>query len=192
MFRFNCSVAPASSLALLLLVTLACGGADQRDSDRTSPAARAEGDVMANDTTATTVASAPAAGAAGDDAVNGGEVYTRCAVCHQATGLGMPGAYPPLAGSEWLTGNPEVPIRIVLHGLQGAITVKGASYNNAMMAFADQLSDAQIAAVISYERSSWGNNAAPITAAQVASVRAATRAQTTPWNPADLQPLLKQ
>lgn len=191
MFKFTRSVALASSLALFLLVTLACGGADQRDTDRTSPAARAEGDVMANDTTATTVASAPAAGAAGG-AANGAEVFTRCAVCHQTTGLGMPGAYPPLAGSEWLTGNPEVPIRIVLHGLQGAITVKGASYNNAMMAFADQLTDAQIAAVISYERSSWGNSAAPVTAAQVASVRAATKAQTTPWNASDLQPLLKQ
>lgn len=176
--------------ALATLVTsatiAACGGADSRDTDRTSLAADAPQSVMNFDSTA--LPAKPAAAAGG--AANGAEVFTRCAVCHQASGLGMPGAYPPLAGSEWLVNNPEVPIRIVLHGLQGSITVKGTSFNNAMTPFADQLSDAEIAAVISYERSTWGNNAAPITAAQVASVRTATKAQTAPWKPADLQPMI--
>jgi mono/diheme cytochrome c family protein len=102
----------------------------------------------------------------------------------------MPGAYPPLAGSEWLVNNPEVPIRIVLHGTQGPITVKGSSFNSAMTPFGDQLSDAEIAAVISYERSSWGNSAPAITAAQVAAVRAATKSQATPFNPKELQGLI--
>ena len=102
----------------------------------------------------------------------------------------MPGAYPPLAGSEWLLNNPEVPIRIVLHGVQGPITVKGSSFNNAMTPFGDQLSDAEIAAVLSYERSSWGNNAAPVTSEQVATVRAATKAQTGPSKPDELKGLI--
>jgi mono/diheme cytochrome c family protein len=141
------------------------------------------------DSTQAVIPGAPAAGGTAG-APNGAELFTRCAACHQATGLGVPGAYPPLMGSEWLLNNPEVPIRIVLHGLQGPITVKNTNFNNAMTPFGDQLSDAEIAAIISYERSSWGNAASKITAEQVASVRAATKTQTTPWNPADLKALI--
>ncbi|HXC25819.1 MAG TPA: cytochrome c [Gemmatimonadaceae bacterium] len=179
-----------SLLALIALVAVAaCGGADNtNDPDRTSLAAREPHSVMWFDSTKAVIPG-EGAGAKGGTA-NGAEVFTRCAVCHQQTGLGMPGAYPPLAGSEWLLNNPEVPIRIVLHGLQGPITVKGSSFNNAMTPFGDQLSDAEIAAVISYERSSWGNSAPAITAAQVASVRTGTKAQTTAWNPKDLQGLI--
>lgn len=166
----------------------ACGGADSRDTDRTSVAANEPKSVMYFDSTQAIIPAAPA-GAAGAVA-SGAEVFTKCAVCHQTTGLGLPGAYPPLAGSEWLLNNPEVPIRIVLHGLQGPISVKNTSFNNAMPPFGDQLSDAEIAAVISYERSSFGNAAPAITAEQVATVRAATKSQTTPWNPADLKDLI--
>ncbi|MGI9091214.1 MAG: c-type cytochrome [Gemmatimonadaceae bacterium] len=183
------STARAIALATLVTATFAgCGGADSRDTDRTSLAANAPHDVMYFDSTALPAKVASAGGAGG--AANGAELFSRCAVCHQANGQGLAGAYPPLAGSEWLVNNPEVPIRIVLHGLQGPITVKGASFNNAMTPFADQLSDAEIAAVISYERSSWGNNASAVTAAQVQAVRAATKAQTAPWTPADLQGLI--
>jgi mono/diheme cytochrome c family protein len=139
----------------------------------------------------TTVAIVPTAGPAqAGGKINGADVFTKCAVCHQATGQGLAGAYPPLVGSEWLLNNPQVPIRIVLHGLQGQITVAGKSVNSAMTPFADLLSDAEIAAVISYERSSWGNNAAPITEAQVAAERKATASQKGPWSPADLQSLI--
>lgn len=172
-----------SLLAVLPLVAAACGGADDRDPDRTSLAAREPHSVMWTDST---VLPQKASGGA----VSGSEVFIRCAACHQSTGLGLAGTYPPLAGSEWLLNNPEVPIRIVLHGLQGPITVKGAQFNNAMTPFADQLSDEEIAAVISYERSSWGNNASPITADQVKQVRAATSSQTTPWKPDDLKSLI--
>jgi len=178
--------------ALAACITFAaCGGADSRDTDRTSVAANEPTSVMYFDSTKAVIpgtATASAGGAAA--APNGAELFTRCAACHQASGLGVPGAYPPLAGSEWLDNNPEVPIRIVLHGLQGDITVKGTKFNNAMTPFGDQLSDAEIAAIITYERSSFGNSASKITAEQVASVRAATKSQTTPWNPADLQPLI--
>ena len=63
----------------------------------------------------------------------GAEVFATCTACHQATGLGLPGAFPPLVGSEWVIGKPEVPIAIVLHGMQGEITVKGAKYDQMMM-----------------------------------------------------------
>ncbi|MEO7043097.1 MAG: cytochrome c [Gemmatimonadaceae bacterium] len=182
------------TLAALVACTTfaACGGADSRDTDRTSVAANEPTSVMYFDSTKAVIPGAATASAAGGAAAapNGAELFTRCAACHQASGLGVPGAYPPLAGSEWLNNNPEVPIRIVLHGLQGDITVKGTKFNNAMTPFGDQLSDAEIAAIISYERSSFGNSSSKITAEQVASVRAATKTQTTPWNPADLQPLI--
>jgi mono/diheme cytochrome c family protein len=174
-----------------LVALAACGGADSRDTDRTSVAANEPSSVMYFDSTQAVIpGAAVAAGGAAAGAPNGAELFTRCAACHQATGLGVPGAYPPLAGSEWLLNNPEVPIRIVLHGLQGDITVKNTKFNNSMTPFGDQLSDAEIAAIITYERSSWGNAASKITAEQVASVRAATKSQTTPWNPADLQGLI--
>jgi mono/diheme cytochrome c family protein len=183
---------PSRPLLLLALcaAAAACGGAGPSDTDRTSLAARQPHDVMWFDSTAVVLPTKAGGGGGAGAVVNGAEVFTKCAVCHQATGLGLPGAYPPLAGSEWLLNNPEVPIRIVLHGLQGAITVKGGAFNNAMTPFGEQLSDAEIAAVLSYERSSWGNSASKITAEQVASVRAATKSQTAPWNPADLQGLI--
>ncbi|HEV2643364.1 MAG TPA: cytochrome c, partial [Candidatus Elarobacter sp.] len=124
---------PAAILACATLV--ACGGADSRDTDRASTvAADQTQNVMYFDTTLAVVPGTKAGGGAGGatGAANGAELFTRCAACHQANGQGMPGAYPALAGSEWLNGNPEVPIRIVLHGLQGPITVKVASFNSAM------------------------------------------------------------
>lgn len=174
----------AAAVAAATLIT-ACGGADERDPDRTSLAARAPQSAMYMDTAAIPRDSSVATGP-----VSGAEVFTKCAACHQQNGLGMAGSWPPLAGSEWLLNNPEVPIRIVLHGLQGPIIVKGQSFNNAMMAWQDQLSDEEIAAVITYERSSWGNAASAITPEQVKAVREATAAQTTAWNPDDLKGLI--
>ena len=66
--------------------------------------------------------------------------------------------------------------------MQGEITVKGQKFNNVMAPWAS-LSDAQIAAILTYERSAWGNTAAAVTAEQVAAVRAATSTRTTPWTP---------
>jgi mono/diheme cytochrome c family protein len=186
--RFSTLAALAACTTLVALA--ACGGADSRDTDRSSAAANAPTSVMYFDSTQAVIPGAAVAAGGAAAAPNGAELFTRCAACHQATGLGVPGAYPPLSGSEWLLNNPEVPIRIVLHGLQGPINVKNTDFNNAMTPFGDQLSDAEIAAIITYERSSWGNAASKITAEQVASVRAATKSQTTPWNPADLKGLI--
>ncbi len=110
-----------------------------------------------------------------------------CAVCHQATGLGLEGAFPPLAGSEWLIGRAEIPIAIVLHGLQGPITVKGKPYNGAMMAWGAAMTDDDIAGTLTYARSQWGNRAAAVTTAQVRAVRARFASRTTPWTAAELK-----
>ena len=95
-----------------------------------------------------------------------------CATCHQATGLGVEGNYPPLKDAAWLTGDPSVPIAIVIAGLQGEITVNGKVYNGAMAAWG-MLSDDDVANVLTYARSQWGNTAGPVTAEQVKTVRAA-------------------
>ncbi|MDX2182622.1 MAG: cytochrome c [Gemmatimonadaceae bacterium] len=107
----------------------------------------------------------------------GAEVYATCSACHQANGQGVPGAFPPLAGSEWVNGKGDIPIAIVLHGLQGPLTVKGQKYNGVMAPWGTTFNDEQIAAVVTYIRSQWGNKAPAVTKADVARVRAATKAQ---------------
>lgn len=108
-------------------------------------------------------------------AVSGELVYsTICMPCHQAGGTGVEGRYPPLAGSEWIAKDASIPVRIVLNGLTGPIQVKGSVFRNQMPAQGPQLSDAEIAAVLSYVRSSFGNKAGPVDEALVKKVRAVT------------------
>jgi mono/diheme cytochrome c family protein len=102
-----------------------------------------------------------------------------CITCHQATGLGVAGVYPPLAGSEWVVGSEERVIRILLHGLKGPVHVKGADYGTAAMPAVGKVagsgynwSDEKIAAVLTYIRQEWGNKASPITPEQVAAIHA--------------------
>lgn len=102
-----------------------------------------------------------------------------CYTCHMATGQGVPGTYPPLAGSEWVQGTPERLVRIVVYGLKGSVTVEGHAFNAAQMPTFGQVpgssynwSDDRIANVLTYIRQEWGNKAGPITEAQVAAIRA--------------------
>jgi mono/diheme cytochrome c family protein len=126
-----------------------------------------------------------------DPRVVGKRLFTaNCVACHQATGLGVAGQFPTLVGSEWVLtegwhGDNHL-IGVLLHGLQGAIQVKGETYNGAMPPW-KQLKDDQIAAILTYIRSEWGNNESPITAEQVAKVREETAAQTEPYTQAQLQ-----
>jgi mono/diheme cytochrome c family protein len=95
-----------------------------------------------------------------------------CQTCHQANGLGVPGQYPPLAGSEFTTGGSRRAAMIVLKGLQGPVTVKGQKFGTAVMQPWDKtLTDKKIADVLTYERSAWRNNASPVTAEQIAGLR---------------------
>ena len=124
-----------------------------------------------------------ASGSTAGGAVDGAAVYTaRCSACHQATGAGVPGAFPPLAASDWVKGADNPLIDIVLHGIQGSLKVGGTAYSGAMPGLKAQLSDAEIAAVISHIRTQWGNSGAAITADNVKARRAATASRTAPFN----------
>ncbi len=109
-----------------------------------------------------------------------------CITCHQANGLGVPGQYPPLAGSEWAQGNEERVIRIVLHGLNGPIKVGDKEFNNVMAPLGAALKDDQIANALSYVRSSWGNTASEVQPETVAKVRADTASHNGYWTAAEL------
>jgi mono/diheme cytochrome c family protein len=127
----------------------------------------------------------PATG--GPDLARGKAVYENvCGLCHNNDGNGKPGQAPPLAGSEWAQGSPARMIRIPLAGLAGPIKVKDQEYNLNMAAMGAALSDDDLAAVLTYIRSSWGNKAPAITPGQVKAVRAEVGNRTQPWSADEL------
>ena len=104
-----------------------------------------------------------------------------CATCHQPTGAGVTGVYPPLAGSEWVNGPSSRVIRIVLYGLKGEIHVGGRVFNAAAMPVFGRVAgsayswnDEKIAAALTYVRQEWGNKAGPVSAEEVTAARNAT------------------
>lgn len=102
---------------------------------------------------------------------SGKELYGRtCFACHQSEGQGVPNAFPPLAKSNFLNENPDRAISAVLNGLSGEITVNGKKFNNVMTS--QNLTDEEVADVLTYVFSSWGNNKTVITPAKVKAVRA--------------------
>ena len=102
----------------------------------------------------------------------GQEVYEKyCLACHQKDGSGVPGLYPPLAQTEWVSGDKDRLIEVILLGLSGAIDIDGEIYDQEM-ASNEFLSDEEISAVLTYVRSGFGNDSDEITAGEVASVRA--------------------
>ena len=141
-------------LTLLLALLVAVGGCSKPE----------------NGASASATASAAAANPA--SASDGAVVYvTNCSSCHQADGKGVPGAFPPLAGNAVVTGSPVAVIAIVKGGLDGKVAVNGNVYSGIMPAWGGLLSDDQIAAAITYIRSSWHNRATGVSAAQVAGVK---------------------
>ena len=112
-----------------------------------------------------------------DPAKGAAAFTTTCSACHQTTGLGIPGAYPPLKGNiVVLDADPAKHMDAVLHGLQGR-NVGGTVYATAMPPFASLLNNAQIADIINHERSSWGNHSKQITASDVKARRAVSAQQ---------------
>ena len=97
-----------------------------------------------------------------------------CSVCHNLDGMGKPNQAPPLNGSEWLQQSPNRLLRIPLYGLSGPITVKGQqmTFPIPMVAIGQNLSEDDLAAVLTYVRQVWANKAPPITAEQVRAVKA--------------------
>lgn len=113
--------------------------------------------------------------------VDGKQLYgAKCAACHQGTGLGVAGVFPPLIGAEWVLGDEKILTNILLHGVNGDMIVKGNKYNGAMPAW-KSLSDDELAAVLTYIRSDWGNAAPPINAATIKTQRDITKARTEPY-----------
>jgi mono/diheme cytochrome c family protein len=166
------------ALAACVLYTPSVAGAQSKSTTKKSTA------------TATSAKPAPktsSATAANEQLPDGKSVYaTTCAACHQATGEGVSGVFPPLAGSEWVSGEEAKLVRILLHGVTGPIEVAGETFNGMMPPWGPTMKDADIAAVLTYVRSAWGNKGTPITAATVAKIRAATASRTTPWTAAEL------
>jgi mono/diheme cytochrome c family protein len=125
-----------------------------------------------------------------DPLVVGERLYKAlCVSCHQAGGQGVSGQYPPLSGSRYVLESPPRLKRILLHGLEGPIEVQGATYNGNMPAFREKLDDERLAAVLTWIRQAFGNEAPPITPESVAATRQATADRRAPWRVAELEDL---
>lgn len=110
-----------------------------------------------------------------------------CATCHQTKGQGVPGTYPPLAGSALATdADASKAIRLVLHGFKGQIVRNGTTYNGVMAAW-KQLTDQEIADALTHVRSSWGNSASAVTADEVKAVRDKTSARNGAYEEKELE-----
>ena len=148
-----------SIFALVLFILAACDGGQEQTQEQTdAPESMVQSDpepeakpVVTNEA--------------------GKKVYDQyCVVCHQASGEGVPNAFPPIVQTEYVSGDTERLIDIVLNGMTGEIEVNGEVYNGVMVAH-NFLSDAEIADVITYVRSNFGNEAPAVTAEEVAAVR---------------------
>ncbi len=117
----------------------------------------------------------------------GRKAYAMCQACHGLDGRGVPGYAPALAGSRWLTGDPRGAALIVLHGFD-ATSEPGAAYvSSRMLGHGQQLADHEIAGLLSWARSQWGNNAPAIGREAVTDLRARFATRSTPWSPAELR-----
>src|SRR5210317_1694406 len=129
-------------------------------------------------TSDTAVHDAEVAGANADELMAKGQgVYNaNCAACHQPNGQGLAGAFPPLAGSDFLKGDRKKVMSAALFGLSGPITVNGVDYNGVMPSLG-HLPDEDLAAAITYVFGSWGNNLSAVSVEEVAAIRAAAGAE---------------
>jgi len=132
-------------------------------------------------------------GAGGADPIKDGKkVYDGkgCIACHQGSGAGVPGQFPPLAGSDWVQAEgSERIVRLVLHGVAGPMTVNGTAFNGAMPPWKGVLTDKEIADAISYIRNAWGNKGSIVTEAEVKKISDKEGARGTPWAPSELMAL---
>ena len=114
-----------------------------------------------------------------------------CMACHQPTGMGIPGAFPPFDGSEYVQGDTKRLVALVIKGYTGPITVKGVNFNNILIAVDTQFpvlkENAKLADVLNYIRTAWSNKAdAAITPDFIQKIRDEFKDRTTPWNAEDL------
>ncbi len=132
-----------------------------------------------------------AAAAAGAGPVEGVSVFeATCIACHQAEGEGKPGEFPPFAGNSDLFLSPDFPAVVALNGIEGPIMVGGEAFDNAMPPF-DFLSDEEIAAVVNYVRSQWGNDALKPADMPALDAAAVAKVREKPMSAADVHDLRK-
>jgi mono/diheme cytochrome c family protein len=158
-------IRPLALASLLLLdVVVACDRSGRDIAGKTAPSDAPASDVHPVPYGTPDLAVVRAVLPQSDEGINGEAVYlANCAACHQSTGTGIPGAFPPLVKSPYVVGdNVERMASIMLYGLQGPINVLGTQYNNIMLPLGGTLTDEQLAAVATYVRSAWGNSAGPV------------------------------
>jgi mono/diheme cytochrome c family protein len=121
------------------------------------------------------------------DAAIGKQKYeATCQLCHQPNGLGTPGQFPPLDGSEWVNGSIDRLIRIPHNGLAGPIKIKGEQWNAAMPNMGAALSDQDMARLLTFIRRAWSNKSGPVKVEDVKRVRGEIGARAEPWSEAEL------
>jgi mono/diheme cytochrome c family protein len=119
--------------------------------------------------------SAPAQTGLAASLARGKQVYlTQCLACHQVDAAGVQGMNPPLIKTKFVLGGKTALVKIVLNGMTGAVDINGDTYHNVMAPHSD-LTDQQIADVLTYVRNNFGNKASAVTAAQVKAIRAANK-----------------
>lgn len=122
-------------------------------------------------------------------ALNGKTLYAQnCASCHGSDAGGIAGAFPPLVNSKWVTGDKSVPIRILLHGINGEIKVNGQTYQGVMPSFKARLSASEIAAILNYLRSQSEDDLPEINRDDVSRVAKTYSKRNRPWNASELRP----
>ena len=121
-----------------------------------------------------------------DDPRLGERAYAQCRGCHQPDGAGIPGTYPPLAGNPRVLGESTALIRIALQGFDSRQPDGPALWPLAMPGLGARMADHELAGALSFIRGQWGNAQPPITAAEVARVRARTALRQRPWTPTEL------
>jgi mono/diheme cytochrome c family protein len=115
-----------------------------------------------------------------------------CANCHQASGAGQPGAYPPMVGSEWVIGSKPMLVAILLDGVAGPLSVHGGQYGTNVMPAWANLTDDKLADIMTYIRGTWGNSADAVKPEDVAAERAKAANRTAPWAQTDLEGMKNQ
>ncbi|HEY6233638.1 MAG TPA: cytochrome c [Candidatus Elarobacter sp.] len=122
--------------------------------------------VLAGAAAPTANAASPRSSAAGQNVF-----ASNCTGCHGATGMGVPGLFPPLVANPYVSGDPKRVIHTVKFGLTGKIVVKGKTYNGVMPSWTGTLTDTEIADVVTYVRTNLKNKGTPVTVAQVRAVK---------------------
>jgi mono/diheme cytochrome c family protein len=159
-----------AALAAALIAAATLWGCAKNGNNGAGTTAQASPEAATDTSTAASPSSSSDVATSSNGAGNAKVYLVNCSSCHQTNGKGMPGAFPPLAGNPVVTGDPKTVIHIVKYGLTGKIEAEGNSYNGIMPPWGSQLSPGDIAQAITYIRSSWGNNASAVTAAQVSAV----------------------